>query len=701
MTFTSILNLSISASWLVLAVIVVRLVLKKAPKALHCALWALVAFRLLCPISIESSLSMIPSREVLPESYLYLEPREPQFREPARLEIVTNPNFDAPVEIEIPTTLDRVQHFDIAATLVWLAGVGAMGLYAAFRWLSLRLRLRMSARVRGNVWECDDISSPFILGLLRPRIYLPADLDEETRAHVLAHEKAHLSRLDHLWKPLGFALLSIHWFNPVMWLGYALLCRDIELACDEKVIKKLNKTAVRAYSQALIRCAVPQRSIALCPLAFGEVGVKDRIKAMTRYKKPSLVLIITAVAVSVLLAACFLTDPVTPETEPIDTHPQVETVRIYQAEGVPAFTAPEFRLSSNGTFHMVPSALSSYHAVGKYTLTDGELELRTEDNRCIYIFTEENGAYIYDRDRSNDIEYYYDARSADPLPDGTRFVLTDRWQFAGQELDGLITANLQKHYGSPGDPDLLSFVSYQILDFTCASGTPLKGTLEPTNRLTLYVAAVSRSFRITDGTLSEESCTALNAAMTFQFTHDSIQLAEIQDTNGNPLNNIYSPFAREIWNYRKDSITEILAERCLLLAQEQLLNPPNADEIAALLDTICSSPAQSSNPGDYIAAHPAEYARFLELGSTAVGYSFSQFADGNCMDLKGHIMALACREIIGRTEDVYEDGTYMTGQAWFNTFAAHADQKLEALGVQELRRISPWHAMALEALGII
>ena len=198
MTFTSILNLSISASWLVLAVIAVRLVLKKAPKALHCALWALVAFRLLCPVSIESDLSMIPSREVLPESYLYLEPREPQFREPAQLQIVTNPNFSAPVEIEIDTTVDRVQHFDILATVLWLAGVGAMGLYAAFRWLSLRLRLRMAARVRGNVWECDDISSPFILGLLRPRIYLPAGLDEETRSHVLAHENAHLKRLDHL-----------------------------------------------------------------------------------------------------------------------------------------------------------------------------------------------------------------------------------------------------------------------------------------------------------------------------------------------------------------------------------------------------------------------------------------------------------------------------------------------------------------------
>ena len=313
MSFTDILNTSIAASWLVLAVAAARLVLKKAPKALHCALWALVAVRLLSPISIESALSLIPSREVISGDYLVLEPGDREFDAPAELTIITNPVYEDRVTVPIEPTVDRVQHWDLAATIVWLTGVGAMGIYALYSYLSLRLRVRMAAKLQRNVYECDEIASPFILGLFRPRIYLPSDLDEVTRENVLAHENAHLKRLDHLWKPLGFGLLAVHWFNPIMWLGYCLLCRDIELACDEKVIKKLDKGAVRAYSEALVRCAVLHRAIALCPLAFGEVGVRDRIKAMTRYKKPGLILTVLALAVSIVIGVCFLTDPAEPE----------------------------------------------------------------------------------------------------------------------------------------------------------------------------------------------------------------------------------------------------------------------------------------------------------------------------------------------------------------------------------------------------
>lgn len=707
MSFTEILNLSISASWMVLAVAIFRLVLKKAPKALHCALWALVAIRLLCPVSIESGLSLIPTRQVIPQSYLELEPHDSEFSQPAALDIVTNPVYEAPLSIELEPTVDRVQHWDVVATVLWLAGMGVMGLYALYSYISLWLRLRMAGWVSGNIWECDELDSPFIFGLLRPRIYLPSNLDTATRQSVLAHENAHLKRLDHIWKPLGFSLLSVHWFNPIMWLGYTLLCRDIELACDEQVIKKLDKGAIRTYSESLVRCAVTHRSIALCPLAFGEVGVKGRIQAMVRYKKPGLLLTAAAVVLSLLLAACFLTDPVTPETSGSDTHPQVETVRIYRAKGLPSFTAPEFQLSSDGTFTMIPNALTSYHGRGTYTLEDGELELRTEDNRTIYIFIEDHGAYIYDRDRSNDIECFYDAQSFDPLPDGTRFVLTDRRYPASDELNAAITDILEQHYGKPDEPERINTSSFQILDFTCVSGTPLKGTLEPTERLTVNVAVLCCSYRVSDGALVEESSNLVNASLIFQATRDGISLVEMMDTEGsdeypgNDLFQVYSSAAIDYWNYREETISQILSDRCLQLAQEQLLNPPNVEEVAELLDIICTSPAQSSNPGDYIDAHPKEYGQLLELGRTTVAYCFEQFAEGNCTELRGHIMAIACQEIIGRTEEVYEDGTYMTGQAWFNTFAAHADQQYQAHGEINLRKWLPYHTLALDALGII
>lgn len=306
-SFTEVLNLSISASWLVLAVAGIRLLLKRAPRAFHCALWALVAVRLLCPVSLESQLSLIPSREVVPQEYLYMEPAQQDA--PAKLDIVTNPVYDAPVTVDMDTTVDRLQHFDLMGSVIWLAGMGAMAVYAVYSYLNLQLRVRMAAWVGGRVWECDELSSPFILGVLWPKIYLPSGLDPVTKAHVLAHEEAHLKRLDHLWKPLGFALLTVHWFNPVMWLGYILLCRDIELACDEKVIKKLDKPAVRAYSEALVACSVSHLHVAVCPLAFGEVGVKGRIKSMLNYKKPGFWILLTALLVSVVLCVCFLTDP--------------------------------------------------------------------------------------------------------------------------------------------------------------------------------------------------------------------------------------------------------------------------------------------------------------------------------------------------------------------------------------------------------
>ncbi len=282
---TQILNTSIAASWLVAAVIVLRLVLRRAPKAFHCCLWALAAIRLLCPFSVESRLSLVPSREVIPESYLTQEPAD--WESTVVLEPVVNPAYEDVPEIPLDTTVEQLLLQDVYATLAWYTGMGLMTLYAVYSYLSLRLRSRFAAWVEGKVWECDEVDSPFILGILRPRIYLPAALEEQTRTHVVAHEKAHLRRGDQFWKPLGYGLLTVHWFNLIMWRGYWLLCRDIELACDEAVIQKLDRSGVCRYSETLVRCSIHRRTILACPLAFGEVGVKGRVKTMLHYKKPT------------------------------------------------------------------------------------------------------------------------------------------------------------------------------------------------------------------------------------------------------------------------------------------------------------------------------------------------------------------------------------------------------------------------------
>ena len=306
--FLKIVNMSISASWLVVAVLILRLVLKKAPKWVNVLLWGIVAVRLICPFSFESALSLIPSAETFPEK------------------IISGPSFD--VQTGITSIDNRIndylgdRYFEgvtvptnngnnvmTILTIVWIIGILLLATYTVISYWRLNREIDTAVRYKDNIFQSENVSSPFVLGIINPRIYLPFSMNEQDMEHVVAHEQAHIRRKDHWWKPLGFLLLTIHWFNPLMWLAYVLLCRDIELACDEKVIKGLGNEQRADYTQALVACSVNRRMIAACPLAFGEVGVKERVKSVMNYKKPAFWVIILAVIACVIVAVCFLTNP--------------------------------------------------------------------------------------------------------------------------------------------------------------------------------------------------------------------------------------------------------------------------------------------------------------------------------------------------------------------------------------------------------
>ena len=309
--FSNILNASIAASWMVLAVIILRYLLKKAPRWTHVALWGLVAVRMLLPFSIESAFSLIPSKETVPREILVYEGT--RLQESAFLDVVSNPVFSGSVTVELGETVDRVQISLVKMNLIWIMGIAVLLLYTAVSYWRLRRRVSEATILRGNIYQSENVASPFVLGLIRPRIYLPYGMNEQDLGHVVAHEQAHIRRRDHWWKPLGFFLLTIHWFNPLMWMAYVLLCRDIELACDEKVIKELGDEQRADYTQALVVCSVSRRSIAACPLAFGEVGVKERVKSVMNYKKPAFWIIAVSVITCAVVAICFLTNPVKPQ----------------------------------------------------------------------------------------------------------------------------------------------------------------------------------------------------------------------------------------------------------------------------------------------------------------------------------------------------------------------------------------------------
>ena len=308
--FLKIINMSISASWLVMAVLILRLVLKKAPKWINVLLWGIVAVRLICPFSFESALSLIPSAETFPEK------------------VISGPSFDVqtgitPVDNRINDYLgDRYfegvtvpansgNNIMTILSIVWTIGILLLVAYTVISYWRLHREIDTAVRYKDNIFQSENVSSPFVLGLIKPRIYLPFNMNGQDLEHVVAHEQAHIRRKDHWWKPLGFLLLTIHWFNPFMWLSYVLLCRDIELACDEKVIRELGNEQRADYTQALVACSVNRRTIAACPLAFGEVGVKERVKSVMNYKKPAFWIVILAAIACVGVAVCFLTNPIT------------------------------------------------------------------------------------------------------------------------------------------------------------------------------------------------------------------------------------------------------------------------------------------------------------------------------------------------------------------------------------------------------
>ena len=316
-------NMSITASWLILAVILLRVLLKKAPKAIRCLMWALVGFRLVCPVSFESAVSLIPSRQTVSPDIVYSSSPAIESGIPAVNNAVNTVLADT-LAPSVEASVSPVQALLFTASIIWAAGLAVMLVYALMSYLRLRKRVSVSMPLRDNILLCDAVKSPFVLGLIKPKIYLPSNICEKQINSVLAHESAHISRRDHWFKPLGFIILCVYWFNPLCWIAYWLLCKDIELACDERVIKDMDTQSKKSYSQVLLACSTDRRIIAACPLAFGEVGVKQRIKGVLNYKKPALWVIAVALIACVITAVCLMTSPKEPDNASSQLDPVIE-----------------------------------------------------------------------------------------------------------------------------------------------------------------------------------------------------------------------------------------------------------------------------------------------------------------------------------------------------------------------------------------
>ena len=346
--FWQVVRLSLTAGWMILVLLALRPLLKKAPRRFSCLLWGLVAVRLALPFSFESRVSMVPQAAAAPQKIAQaLNPGQMNWVSPTALAANPLPAAEAAPPAFSPATL---------IPLVWGLGIAAMLLYAAVSYFRLSRQVRLSAPAGKRVYRCDTISTPFILGIVNPKIFLPSDLDERTAVSVLAHEQAHLRRGDHLWKPLGYVLLSIYWFNPLCWVAYFLFCRDVEQACDEAVIERMNPQQKKDYSAALLACAAPNR-IQVCPLAFAEVGVKQRIAGVLNYRKPKFWVVTLAALLCVSLTAGLLTDPVkatkaednTQQTLPTGTEISTTVGVPLNVRSEPTLNAPAIAMLETGT----------------------------------------------------------------------------------------------------------------------------------------------------------------------------------------------------------------------------------------------------------------------------------------------------------------------------------------------------------------
>ena len=734
--FSNTLNVSIAASWMVLAVIVLRYLLKKVPRWTSVALWGLVAIRLLLPFSIESAFSLIPSAETVPQQMLVYEGT--QLQDSAFLNVISNPVFSGSVTVELSETVDRVQVNLIKITPIWLLGAVALMVYTVVSYLHLRFQVSEATLLRDNIYQSESVASPFVLGLYKPRIYLPYGMSAETMYHVVAHEQAHIRRKDHWWKPLGFFLLTVHWFNPLMWVAYSLLCRDIELACDEKVIKKLGNEQRADYTQALVACSINRRRIAACPLAFGEVGVKERVKSVMHYKKPAFWVIVLSIVTCAVVAICFLTDPITSVRNPWvqEYVPGVEGIigRVDKEKyesisedfaigadqyGRAVFKTPHKAFDTfivlfadgialiqeqNDLAPISKKNYSAYKTLG-WQVTSGSEEAQQQ---AIFVtkFLD-----IYENSFTKDIP---SASTEIPTTESTPPVTnqsdaqpsiadivdpTEEENFVRDEKDlstAVISAILD--HNRPSDPDGLyhcaSFVLLTQEELCFDSDPPLP------NQVTVYGIALHEKFSLAEELIREVESRYIPVKLTFEKTpQGAFRLLNSWFPNERYESwdqysvAIYEQFSTHSDDLATSALYAILDEIYLVRLKQECYRQAVAyigmdtePIMERLFAVIESSPLFSSNPGSYIDAHPAEYKELIYYGDCTLQYIFSKFLAGNQIGLRGHIMRSLLDDLAPEAQlRLYA----MTGQEYFDEWKSAAIRVSEQHEMEWIKENQP------------
>lgn len=689
--FLELVKLSLIGSLFAAAVMLVRLIFHKAPKWLFCVLWGVVALRLICPISIESNVSLVPDRlatgqiitnvgnEYIGDVDIIYESNAGYSNaiEAGRQPFYSNDGYYVVTEkdsLEAPKTVGETVY--PVLSWIWVTGVVLMLAYTAVSYLLLRKKMEEATHLRDNIWQCEQVDSPFVLGFIKPRIYLPYEITDSDMANVIAHEQAHIGRKDHWWKPIGFLLLSIHWFNPVLWLAYILLCRDIEAACDEKVIKHMEKDEMRAYSTALLHCSVHRRRIAACPLAFGETGVKERIKRVMNYKKPAFWIIITAVVACSVAIVCFFTTPSNSPGALPDIHSHAYVVEevtyengMYSFSVIAGENSPVYMVAEDMTLasQMEVSDAGQWAELGKLedtTLTKENFDDLFKDsgfwtakvnakdirrntvNAWRLVYKQEILYYVLQQ-KNGDLYLAYGYQAPDPNADPGSFYEHIRWLFK-LTMDTTGMSGMVAKSGDNAVP-MLSF----------PKGTMIKDYVESIYWLTIDSSDEEFApFTVwNDGKEIRGSYTAYDS-VTFEplkhFIPSGLDPHTYLFQNADPARGyiVLATFS-----------TEPNAEIYAFGAKFEDFDVDNS-KLLALVSEIANNPdcAASSNPFTFIEAKQSQYNEILTYGSKAVD-CFVELLRAGENGLQGYIMAVACADITGiGDKDLGAD--WGTAQEW-------------------------------------
>ena len=640
--YMGVLDMSKTAAMVIAVVLLVRLLLKKAPKVFSYALWAVVLFRLLCPISFETPVSIVPQLPDTSTGYnLADESIDLAGAGMAAYQAVGDLLNGGLGVQHIPTTevtedgMTRYVTADwwsvwiLFGKYVWAAGMAVMLLYSAFSYRRIKKQIEIAVPIRDNIWIADDIKSPFVIGFLRPRIYLPGNLGEKEQEYIILHEQHHIRRFDHIFKALAFLALTIHWFNPLVWLAFGLACKDMEMSCDEAVIRKLGGKVRADYSASLLSLATGRRIIAGTPLAFGEGDPKGRIKNLAKWKKPAVWVLILAMVVCLILGVCLLTD----------------------------------RVNRNGR-HI---GITFYYGNVTEQMSDGSnpyIILACNDG-TVKTFYYEAG----NEDISNDLPGK-DVRIRARLQDITGHLFTSEvMQVHNDSFDTLedaIQNAVLRHHSSVRDESVLTCASFY--SYASEGSTPLGS--DYSDIVTEYGIVYHQNFRLENDVLVEDGGCNVPTVLTFSVTEDGhYSLAEYWE----PRDGTFYPEdirAKYPALVRPDTQKHLFEQKIAVLNQAIIgFQIDSKVVVDYLLTDICDMERWAGSLDDLMLMSELERELLVYYGQDTLDYCFAQFEKGNQTEPKGKIMASVCIEILEmKGESVGSWADEKTGQEWYDSF---------------------------------